>query len=110
MRIPDLPFTAIDWARRPGAEVPGDTGTATMRVLEAGDLRIRMVDYSPGYSADHWCARGHVVLVVEGEMTMELKDGCRFELKAGMGFAAGDDEANPHRAFSKAGCKAFIVD
>ena len=110
MKIPELPFTAIDWAKVPGADYPGDTGKATWRTFEAGDLRVRMVEYSPGYCADHWCPRGHVVLVVDGEMTTELKDGQRFVLKTGMGYTASDDPENPHRAVTKTGCKLFIVD
>jgi hypothetical protein len=111
MKIPDLPFTAIDWANVPATVHAGEAGTtATWRTLEASDLRVRMVDYSPGYRADHWCPRGHVVLVVAGEMTTELKDGRRYVLKAGMGYAASDDTDNPHRAVTESGCRIFIVD
>lgn len=110
MNIPELPFTAIDWAKVPGTDRPGDTGKATWRTFEVGDLRVRMVEYSPGYRADHWCPRGHVVLVVEGEMTTELKDGRRHVLKTGMGYVTSDDPENPHRAVTETGCKLFIVD
>lgn len=111
MKIPELPFTAIDWAKLPGTVYPGEAGTtATWRTMEVGDLRIRMVDYSPGYRADHWCPRGHVILVVEGEVTAELKDGRQFVLKAGMGYAASDDSENPHRSTTETGCRLFIVD
>jgi len=110
MKIPPLPFTVTDWTKLPGTDHTGDTGKATWRTLSAGDLRVRMVEYSPGYRADHWCARGHVVLVVEGEMETELKDGRKFVLKSGQGYTASDDDANPHRAFTATGCKLFIVD
>jgi hypothetical protein len=110
MKIPDWPFTPVDWAIAPATEHPGETGTAIWRTLSTGDLRVRMVEYSPGYSADHWCARGHVILVVEGEMTVHLKDGRTFVLTAGMGYIASDDEANPHRSTTETGCRIFIVD
>jgi len=110
MKIPDFPFTAIDWSAVPGVDYPGETGVATWRTMTAGDLRVRMVEYSPGYTADHWCGRGHVILIVDGEMTAELKDGRRFVLKAGMGTMASDDETNPHRSITEHGCRLFIVD
>jgi hypothetical protein len=110
MKIPAFPFTAIDWSKVPGEEHPGETGKAVWRTMNAGDLRVRMVEYSPGYRADHWCARGHVILIVEGEMTAELKDGRSFVLKAGMGYVASDDADNPHQSHTEAGCKLFIVD
>jgi hypothetical protein len=110
MKIPDLPFTAIDWAAVPSVDYPGETGTATWRTMTAGDVRVRMVEYSPGYTADHWCARGHVILIVDGEMTAELQDGRRFVLTAGMGYMASDDATNPHRSHTERGCRLFIVD
>ncbi len=110
MKIPDCPFTTIDWASRPATNHAGETGVAAWRTVTAGDLRVRMVEYSPGYRADHWCARGHVLLVVEGEMTTRLKDGRSFILKAGMAYVASDDEHNPHASSTEKGCRLFIVD
>lgn len=110
MKIPTVPFTVTNWAKLPAADHPGDTGKAVWRTVETGDLRVRMVEYSPGYLADHWCPRGHVVLVVEGEVETELKDGRRFTLVSGMGYVASDDTDNPHRSYSRTGCKLFIVD
>ena len=110
MRIPDFPFTAIDWASVAGEEHPGETGTALWRTIMVGEMRVRMVEYSPGYLADHWCPRGHVLLITEGEMTAELKDGQEFLLKRGMGYIASDDATTPHRSRTEGGCKLFIVD
>jgi hypothetical protein len=64
MRIPPLPFTVTDWSQIPATIHPGETGQALWRTLNIGDLRVRMVEYSPGYLADHWCDRGHVLFVV----------------------------------------------
>jgi quercetin dioxygenase-like cupin family protein len=68
------------------------------------------VDYGPGYRADHWCGRGHILYVLEGELFIRLKDGRERKLAAGMSFQVGDDEANPHLVHSDSGAKVFIAD
>jgi hypothetical protein len=110
MKIVGVPFTVTDWDRVPPVEHPGETGTSYWRTVEAGNVRARIVEYSPGYRADHWCPRGHVFWVVEGDLTVELKDGRRHELKKGMSFQAADDDQNPHLAWTATGATAFIVD
>lgn len=110
MKIEHVPFTVTDWDRIEPTEHPGETGKALWRTFERGNLRVRMVEYSPGYKADHWCARGHVLLVLEGEMTNELRDGTRTVLTKGMSFQTADDDANPHRTYSDHGATLFIVD
>ena len=110
MKLPPMPFRVTDWAKLPATLHPGETGTATWRTVMMGEVRVRMVEYSPGYRADHWCARGHVLLVLSGEMVSELKDGSTSRLTAGMGYEAGDDPENPHRSYTQTGCKLFIVD
>ncbi len=110
MKIAHVPYTSIDWSKVPVTEHKGESGVAYWRTVEIGNLRVRMVEYSPGYMADHWCARGHVILVLEGQMVNELKDGRKTVLKAGMGYCVEDDENNPHRTYSQNGVKLFIVD
>jgi hypothetical protein len=110
MKIVDVPFTVTDWSRVPAEEHPGEEGTSHWRTVEAGNVRARVVEYGPGYRADHWCPRGHVLWVIAGDLTVELKDGRRFELKKGMSFQAGDDDTNPHLARTAAGAVVFIVD
>ena len=83
VKIPALPFTVTDWSGVPETRHPGETGHAVWRTLDIGDLRVRQVEYSPGYLADHWCDRGHVLLVLEGELETELQDGRRFALAGG---------------------------
>src|SRR6185295_15346481 len=78
MKIPLLPFTVTSWKDVPATRHPGDSGEALWRTLTIGDLRVRMVEYSPGYLADHWCDRGHILYVVAGELDTELEDGRRF--------------------------------
>jgi len=110
MKIEGVPFSATDWKAIKPTEHPGAKGHATWRTLEVGNIRVRMVEYSPGYVADHWCPRGHVVYVLEGELVTELKDGRRFVVNAGSNFQVADDEADPHMSRTERGAKLFIVD
>jgi len=86
------------------------TSLATWRTLEFGDIRVRVVDYSPGYLADHWCDRGHIIYVVDGELDTELKDGRSFTLTAGMSYQVSDHGDAAHRSSTRTGAKLFIVD
>ncbi len=110
MKIPELPFTVPDWSTHPATEHPGETGKAIWQTFEVGDLRVRMVEYSPGYLADHWCDRGHVLYVLEGELQSELKDGRSTTLKPGMSYQVSDFGDSPHRSSTQKGAKLFIVD
>jgi hypothetical protein len=82
---------------------------AYWRTLEIGNIRARMVEYTPGYYADHWCIRGHVLLVLEGELVTELKDGSTHRLTPGVSYQVADG-AEPHRSHTDTGAKLFIVD
>lgn len=109
MRISNVPFMAIDWDSVLAAEHPGESGKAVWRTVETGNIRVRLVEYSPGYQADHWCHRGHVIFVLEGELLTELQDGRQVRLAAGQAYCVSDD-ADPHRSRTAAGAKLFIVD
>ncbi len=109
MKIQDVPFCLTDWNQIAPTEHIGDTGVALWRTLEIGNIRVRMVEYSPGYLADHWCSRGHVLLVLEGELITELKDGRQFILTPGTSYQVAEDVA-PHRSRTERGAKLFIVD
>jgi hypothetical protein len=109
MRIEGVPFARIDWSKVPEVEHTGETGAAFWRTVEAGAIRVRKVRYSPGYSADHWCAKGHILLVLEGELATELKDGSSVVMTAGMSYQVADD-AMPHRSRTAGGATLFIVD
>lgn len=110
MKIPALPFTVTNWADVPATKHPGETGEALWRSFTIGDLRVRLVEYSPGYLADHWCDRGHVLYVLEGELHSELKDGRRFVLTAGMSYQVSDFGDAAHRSYTPTGARLFIVD
>jgi hypothetical protein len=105
----NIPFQLTDWESIPATEYKGETGIATWKTLQLGDLRIRMVEYSPNYKADHWCQKGHIVFCVEGEMTTEMADGSEYILRKNMSYVVSD-ELSSHRTFTKDGAKLFIVD
>jgi quercetin dioxygenase-like cupin family protein len=110
VKIPTLAYTSVHWDALPATEHAGETGTAIWRTLNNGDLRMRVVEYSAGYLADHWCDRGHVIYVIEGELESELKDGRRFVYGPGMGYTVSDYGDSPHRSSTVTGAKLFIVD
>jgi len=109
MKIQDVPFGTVDWDKVIPTKHPGVTGEAYWRTFEMGNIRVRMVEYTPGYFADHWCSRGHVLLVLEGELVTELADGRTFTLTPGTSYQVAN-EANPHRSHTEHGAKLFIVD
>jgi hypothetical protein len=102
-------FQTIDWTRIQPTSHPGAPGVATWRTVEAGNVRVRLVDYSSGYVADHWCERGHVLLVLEGELVTELRDGRTFTLSPGQTYVVADGDG-AHRSRAPAGARLFIVD
>lgn len=105
-----MPFTVTDWSTVSPEVHPGESGCATWRSFMADDLRVRLVEYSPGYVADHWCDRGHVLFVIEGELVSELRDGRQFTLHAGMSYQVADFGDAAHRSSTISGAKLFIVD
>lgn len=109
MKLENVPFATVDWDRIPAEEHPGEKGTVHSRTYAKGELRVRMVDYSPGYVADHWCTKGHVVLCVRGEIVSKHKDGSVHTIREGMLYIVGDNEV-PHRSSSERGATLFIVD
>jgi len=109
MQLSGIPFGTTDWARVEATEHKGETGMAYWRSRQFGDIRVRLVEYSPGYLADHWCSKGHILLCTEGELDTELEDGRKFTLKAGMSYQVADNDA-PHRSSTAVGAKLFIVD
>jgi len=104
-----IPFHTTDWSAVNPVCYPGEQGFANWRTLHHDDLRIRMVDYSPGYVADHWCSKGHIIFCLEGSMTTELTDGRSFELRAGMSYEVSDDLSS-HRSSSESGVRLLIID
>jgi hypothetical protein len=109
MHFCDIPFEVIDWASVPATEHPGETGVGFWRTRQFGDIRVRLVEYSAGYLANHWCEKGHIVLCLEGELNTELKNGRTVVLKSGMSYHVSDG-TQAHRSSTTKGAKLFIVD
>jgi len=109
MDISGIAFGTTDWSGVERTEHRGERGAATWRTRQFGAIRVRMVEYSPGYLADHWCTKGHILLCLEGELHTELADGRTFTLKPGMSYQVADG-AEPHRSRTDSGARLFIVD
>ncbi|MFB0935846.1 MAG: DHCW motif cupin fold protein [Propionivibrio sp.] len=109
MQMSDIPFGTTDWSSITPTEHPGETGKAFWRTCQFGSIRVRMVEYTPGYLADHWCVKGHILLCLEGELHTELEDGRTFLLKPGMSYQVADN-AEAHRSSTPCGARLFIVD
>jgi hypothetical protein len=109
VKIADIPFGTTDWSKVERTEHPGETGKAYWRTRHFGQIRVRMVEYTAGYLADHWCSKGHILLVLEGELDTELADGRRFRMTPGVSYQVADG-AEPHRSRTETGATLFIVD
>ena len=109
MDMTGIPFGTSDWSEVESIEHKGETGIAYWRTRQFASIRVRMVEYTPGYLADHWCSKGHILLCLEGELHTELRDGRRFVLKPGMSYQVSDN-AEAHRSYTQLGAKLFIVD
>ena len=109
MDMSGIAFGTTDWSSIDRTEHAGATGVAHWRTQHFGHIRVRMVEYSAGYLADHWCSKGHILLCLEGELHTELEDGRKFVLKPGMSYQVAD-HAEPHRSSTSIPTRLFIVD
>ncbi|MDZ4793463.1 MAG: DHCW motif cupin fold protein [Bacteroidota bacterium] len=105
----NIPFQRIDWTAIEKVEYKGETGTAFWQTIQFSGLRIRLVEYSEGYLADHWCQKGHIVHCLEGEFISELESGEGYIISKGMTYVVSDDLSS-HRSISKNRVKLLIVD
>jgi quercetin dioxygenase-like cupin family protein len=105
----NIPFQTIDWSTIPKTEHPGETGTSWWQTLQFDNLRIRIVEYSAGYLANHWCQKGHIVHCIDGEFISELENGESFTLSKGMNYIVSDNMSS-HRSVSENGVKLLIID
>ena len=109
MQMEGIPFGITDWSKVEQTEHKGELGFVYWRTQQFGGIRVRMVECTPGYLADHWCSKGHILFCLEGEFHTELQDGSKFTLTPGMSWQVADD-AEPHRSYSELGAKLFIID
>ncbi|VWC60398.1 hypothetical protein BLA18112_00914 [Burkholderia lata] len=109
MKMTGIPFGTTDWSTVEPTEHRGERGVAHWRTMQFGDIRVRQVEYSAGYLADHWCVKGHILYCLEGELLTELEDGRQFTLRPGMSYQVAD-HAEAHRSSTTTGARLFIVD
>jgi hypothetical protein len=105
----NIPFQVIQWDNIPREEHAGKEGKAFWQTVQFPGLRIRLVEYGPGYLADHWCEKGHIIHCLEGSFISELQTGESFTLSKDMSYVVSDDLSS-HRSFSKEGVKLLIID
>ncbi len=109
MRMSNIPFGTTDWSMVERSAHAGERGTAYWQTRHFGGIRVRVVEYTPGYLADHWCHKGHILLCLDGELHTELEDGRHFVLKPGTSYQVAD-QAEAHRSSTSVGARLFIVD
>jgi hypothetical protein len=109
MQMSGIAFGTTDWSQVERTEHKGESGLAYWRTRHFGPVRVRMVEYTPGYRADHWCVKGHILFCIAGQLHTELEDGRKFTLDPGMSYQVGDN-AEPHRSHTQIGASLYIVD
>ncbi|VWD35156.1 hypothetical protein BLA39750_04950 [Burkholderia lata] len=109
MKMTGIPFGTTDWGTVEPTEHRGERGVARWRTMQFGEIRVRQVEYSADYLADHWCVKGHILYCLEGELLTELEDGRQFTLRPGMSYQVAD-HAEAHRSSTTTGARLFIVD
>ena len=109
MEMAGIAFATTDWSKIEPTEHKGERGVAHWRTRQFGSIRVRLVEYTPGYVADHWCSKGHILFCLEGELHTELQDGRQFVLQPGMSYQVADG-AEPHRSSTAVGAVLFVVD
>lgn len=109
LRMSKIPFQTIDWASIEKIGHKGETGSAIWQTMQFEGLRVRIVEYSNGYSADHWCQKGHIVYCLEGEFISELSTGETVKLSKGETYVVSDGLSS-HRSLSKNSVKLLIID
>ena len=109
MNIRNYAPLSVDWEKISSERIVGESGFVISKTQMLGEIKVRSVEYSSNYIADHWCDKGHIVFVIEGELILDHKDGSSQKIKKGMSYFVGDN-SSPHRASSKIGAKVFIID
>lgn len=105
----NIHFNTIDWSKIEKTIHNGETGFAYWQTKQYNGLRIRLVEYSQNYIADHWCQKGHIVHCLEGTFISELSTGEKITLTKGDTYVVSDDLSS-HRSISADGVKLLIID
>ena len=107
--ILNISFQKIDWSTIEKVEYKGESGNAYWQTLQFAGLRLRIVEYSNSYVADHWCKKGHIVHCLDGEFISELQNGEKIKLTKGESYIVSDDLSS-HRSLTQNGTKLLIID
>ncbi len=102
-------FQTIDRTSVEKSEHKGETGTAYLQTVQSERLRIRILEYSDRYSADHWCQKGDIVHCLESEFMSELSTCEKIKLTQGETYVVSD-ELSSHRSVSAGGVKLLMID
>jgi mannose-6-phosphate isomerase class I len=105
----NIPFYTIDWNSVEKIEYKAETGIAIWQTMQFNGLRVRIVEYSNGYLADHWCKKGHIVSCLEGEFVSELSTGEKVKLTKGETYIVSDERSS-HRSSAEKSVKLLIID
>lgn len=110
MQIISESYSIVDWDKVPIEKHSGETGFAWSRTFETVNIRIVLVEYSPDFRADHWCCRGHVMHIIDGELNIELNDGSVIRLSKGMSCCLSDSNPAAHKPFTGKGAYLLVID
>lgn len=110
MQIISEPYSVIDWDNIPIEKQSGEKGFVWTRTFKTESIRIVLVEYSPDFKADHWCCRGHIMHLLDGEISIELKDGSVIRLIKGMSCCFSDNNAIAHKPFTGKGAFLLVID
>ena len=110
MKLDRLPIGITDWSLITPSIQHGGEGTATKRIRQFGDIKIRLIEFSANFVSDQWCDKGHIVFVATGDVTIVHKNGDTYTLSPGSTYHVSDDVESPHRLESQNGATIFVVD
>jgi hypothetical protein len=110
MKLENIPLGTTDWSQLPETVEAGEQGTANVRELQWGEIRVRFVTFSPDYVGNHWCFKGHIIFVLGGCLIIEHQGSSRYRVASGMSYHVSDNDGPPHRVFADGGATFFIID
>jgi quercetin dioxygenase-like cupin family protein len=110
VKLENFPVGTIDWPKVPAVVQAGETGIATSRTVNLSDVTLRLVEYSAGYKADHWCTKGHILYVVSGNVVIEYDNEKRTNLSSGMSWHAPEGASTAHLLRCERAATVFIID
>ncbi len=109
MDILNIENVAINWEEIQSEKIEGESGFVISKTKEIGAMRIRHQTFSENFKADSWCEKGHILLVLNGVLIIEFKDGSSVDVTKGNSYVLGDN-VQAHKAITLSETEVFIVD